>query len=57
MKHNLIYDKYFGWFHNQYIDIDNDNFLAVVISDKKVEVQVLNWNYEFKYDNPKIDLI
>ena len=57
MRYNLLYDRKRGWFLNQYVVIDTNNFIAIVLSDETVEVQVLNWNFEFKYDKSSIDLI
>jgi len=53
----LAYDKYMGWYLHQFIDIDKDNFITIAIEEDGVTVDVLNWNYDLKYDKCLVNLI
>lgn len=58
MEIDMIYDKNTGeWELAQFIDIDEDNFIAVEINNDGVEVDVCNWDYENKYDSCVVNLI
>ena len=40
-----------------FLDIDEENFIAVIIGEDEVHIQVLNYNFECKYDRCTVDLL
>jgi len=58
MQIDTSYDDRTGeWELSQFIDIDEDNFIAITINDDGVEVDVDNWDYENKHNSCMVNLI